>query len=79
MRLFYLIVLLIILAAVIIFVWQNDESVTLRFFEWKITLRMALWIAASYVLGMVSGWSVFGFLRRSIRRVTEHRKVEGGG
>jgi uncharacterized membrane protein YciS (DUF1049 family) len=72
MRYFYLVLLIVILAAVIVFVFQNDERVTLRFFEWQVTLRLAVLVAVSYVLGMVSGWSVFGFLRRSIRRVTDH-------
>jgi uncharacterized integral membrane protein len=72
MRYFYLVLLIVILAAVIIFVFQNDEMVTLHFFAWQLMLRLAVLVAASYVLGMISGWSVFGFLRRSIRRVTDH-------
>jgi len=76
MRILYLVILLIILAAVIIFVVQNDESVTLRFFEWKVQPRLALLVVATYLLGMISGWSVFGFLRRSIRHVTEHHVAQ---
>ena len=72
MRYFYLALLIVILAAVIIFVFQNDEKVTLRFFEWTVTLRLAILVAVSYVLGMISGWSVFGFLKRTLRRVTDH-------
>ena len=70
MRLIYLVVLVIILAAVVIFAFQNDENVSLKFFEWSMSVRMPLLIAAVYVLGMLSGWSVFGFLKRSIQRVT---------
>ena len=73
MRLVYIVLLVIILAAIVIFALQNDDRVTLRFFEWRVTLPVAILIAAAYVLGMVSGWSVFGFLRRSIKKVTESR------
>jgi uncharacterized integral membrane protein len=76
MRYFYLVLLIVILAAVIVFVVQNDEMVTLRFFQWRVTLRLAVLVAASYVLGMISGWSVFGFLRRSIRRVTDRTAAQ---
>jgi uncharacterized integral membrane protein len=76
MRYFYLALLIVILAAVIIFVVQNDERVTLRFLAWIVTLRLAVLVAASYVLGMISGWSVFGFLRRSIRRVTDYTTAQ---
>ena len=77
MRYFYLALLLVILAALIVFVVQNDERVTLRFLEWTVTLRLAVLVAASYALGMISGWSVFGFLRRSIRRVTDYTPTQG--
>jgi uncharacterized integral membrane protein len=73
MRLVYIVLLVIILAAIVIFALQNDDRVTLRFFEWRVTLPVAILIAAAYVLGMVSGWSVFGFLRRSIKKVAESR------
>jgi uncharacterized integral membrane protein len=73
MRVVYAFALIVILAAVIIFAWQNDEAVTLRFLEWKVSCPMALFIAVVYVLGMVSGWSVVGFLKRSIQRVAERR------
>jgi hypothetical protein len=35
---------------------------------------MSLIIAVVYLLGMVSGWTVVGFLKRSIKRVTERPK-----
>jgi putative membrane protein len=75
MRVVYAFVLVVIVAAVVIFAWQNHEDVTLRFLEWKVSYPMALFIAVVYVLGMVSGWSVFGFLKRSIQRVAERRPV----
>ena len=76
MRYFYLVLLIVILAALVIFAVQNDEKVTLRFLAWTVTLRLGVLVAASYVLGMISGWSVFGFLRRSIRRVTDRTAAQ---
>ncbi len=73
MRVVYAFALVVILAVVIIFAWQNDERATLRFLHWSASLPMALFIAVVYVLGMISGWSVFGFLKRSIQRVAERR------
>jgi lipopolysaccharide assembly protein A len=71
MRVIYAILLLVFVAAVIIFAVQNNEPITIKFLgnSWEIAL--ALVIAAAYLLGMLSGWTVVGMLRRSLRRVTE--------
>ena len=71
MRVLYITVLVLILAALAIFAYQNDESITLHFFRRDISLPLSLLIAAVYVLGMLSGWSVVGFLRRSWQRALE--------
>jgi uncharacterized integral membrane protein len=74
MRALYVLILVVIVAAVAIFAYQNDDSVTLRYFDRSMTLPMSLLIAAVYVLGMLSGWTVVGFLRRSWRRALERRQ-----
>ena len=71
MRVLYFSVLVIIMAALAIFAYQNNESVTLQYFRRSITLPMSMLIAAVYVLGMLSGWTVVGFLRRSWRGAME--------
>jgi uncharacterized integral membrane protein len=71
MRVFYITILVLIAAALAIFAYQNDESITLHYFRRNITLPVSLLIAAVYVLGMLSGWSVVGFLRRSWRHAME--------
>ena len=68
MRALYIIVLILILAALGIFAYQNGESVTLQYFRRSVTLPMSLVIVVVYVLGMLSGWTVVGFLRHSWRR-----------
>ena len=74
MRHVYLILLLIIVAAVILFALQNNERVTLRYFDSSATISLPLLIGVVYLLGMVSGWTVVGFLKRSLQRVTERPK-----
>jgi uncharacterized membrane protein YciS (DUF1049 family) len=71
----YFLILLIIVAAVVIFAVQNNETVTLQYLDRSVSTTLPLLIAAVYLLGMVSGWTVVGFLKRSLRRVTERGKA----
>lgn len=74
MRFVYLLILLLALAAVVVFAVQNNETVTLRYLDQSIMCALPLLIAIVYLLGMVSGWTVIGMLRRSLHRVTERRE-----
>jgi uncharacterized membrane protein YciS (DUF1049 family) len=74
MRHVYLILLLIIVAAVVLFAMQNNECLTLRYPGRSATLFLPLLIAVVYLLSMVSGWTVVGFFERSLQRVTERPK-----
>jgi len=71
MRFFYLSVLLVIAAAVAVFAVQNDGPVDLKYWDRSITAPLSLLIGAVYFLGMLSGWTVVGFLKRTVQRVTE--------
>ncbi|HEX4592098.1 MAG TPA: LapA family protein [Gemmataceae bacterium] len=57
--------------AVAAFAYFNQESVVVRFFDWSRALPLAAVAGIAYGLGMLSGWSVVGMIRRSIDRVTE--------
>ncbi len=72
MRVIQAILFLIFLGAVGLFAVQNREVITVGFWDWKITGPIALLTIAVYVLGMLSGWMVMAFLRRSLRKVREH-------
>jgi lipopolysaccharide assembly protein A len=74
MRFICLLILILVLVAVIVFAVQNSDTVTLRFLGSSISTSMTVMVAAVYLLGMVSGWTVIGLLKRSLRRVTETRK-----
>jgi putative membrane protein len=52
------------------FAYENQQDVTLKFFQWSWTVNVPLILGATYVLGMLSGWSVVGMVRRSFRRAT---------
>jgi putative membrane protein len=71
MRLLYFLFLLAFVAAIVIFVVQNSQEMTLQFLNWSATLKVALVVAGAFLLGMFSGWSIVGLVRRSIQRVRE--------
>ena len=62
--------LLVFLGAVGIFALQNRGPVELAFLNWTLRAPLALEVVAVYLLGMVSGWTVVAFIRRSIHRVS---------
>lgn len=63
--------LLVFLGAVGIFAVQNTRSVTVGFWSWEVTAPVAIVVVAVYLLGMISGWTVVAFVRRSLRKVGE--------
>ncbi len=71
MRVIYMLILLFLFGAIGIFALQNRETITLQYLDRSIACPLALLIGIVYVLGMVSGWTVVGFLHRSLRRVSE--------
>lgn len=72
MRFIQAVILLIFLGAVAIFALQNNQTIEVRFLQWKtIPVSIALLGLAAYFLGMLSGWTVVAFLRRSIQRVSQ--------
>ena len=73
MRLFYFILLLLFAGALAAFAVQNRDAVAIKFMEWNESYPLPALLAAAYVLGMFSGWTVVGMVRRSLRRVTEHQ------
>ncbi|UYG06152.1 DUF1049 domain-containing protein [Halomonas sp. M4R1S46] len=64
MERFWLGVKLVLMALVGILVIQNFSLVEIRLLTWSVTLPMPLLIVALYLLGMVSGRSLLGLIRR---------------
>lgn len=71
MRFLYFLILVVIGAAVAVFAVQNSENVTLHYLDRQVSSSLALLIGVVYLLGMLSGWTVVGLLKRSLQRVTE--------
>ena len=66
MRWLYLAIVVLFVAALIIFVFQNTESVSVSFLNGAITLPLAVVVFVVYVLGAMTGGSLYGLLRRSV-------------
>jgi uncharacterized integral membrane protein len=73
MRFIYLLILLVFVAAVGVFAVQNNDTLTLRYFDRTVTGPLSVVIGGAYLIGMLSGWTVVGLLKRSVQRVTERR------
>jgi putative membrane protein len=63
MRWVYTGVIVAFLAAILIFAFQNLESVTMSFFGSRISAPLAVIVAVVYLLGMATGGSVWALMR----------------
>lgn len=72
MRFLQAVIFLALLLAIGVFAVQNTGLITINFLTWNLAQPVALVTIAIYVMGMLSGWSVFSFIRRSLRKVTEN-------
>lgn len=76
MKIIYFLFLVAFVGAVGLFAYQNNrtESVTFANQVWE--LPFPAWVGMTYLLGMLTGWTVLGLVRRSWRRVAvveDHR------
>lgn len=76
MRYVYLAIIVLFGALVATFAFQNLQSVTASFLGLQLTAPLAILIAASYLLGMATGGSLFTFLRFSLHKATAAPRVQ---
>ena len=50
------IIILVLLAIVIIFVFQNTQVVEVRFIVWKASMSRALMLLGTLAIGLIAGW-----------------------
>jgi lipopolysaccharide assembly protein A len=67
MRWVYLTLIVLLAAVTLIFIIQNRDLVTMSFLGFSIRAPLAILIAAVYIVGAVTGGSLFALLRRSYR------------
>ncbi len=67
MRWIYLTVVVVFVAAVIIFIVQNVGIVTMSFLGLSVRAPLAVVAAVVYILGAVTGGSLFAMLRKSVQ------------
>ena len=65
MRWVYLAIIILFAAAMLVFVLQNFEIVTMSFLGINARVPLALLVAVAYLLGAATGGSLFALLRRS--------------
>jgi uncharacterized integral membrane protein len=67
MRWFYLTAVVLFAAATIIFVVQNVQVVTMSFLGLSVRAPLAVLAAVAYVLGTLTGGSLYALLRKSVQ------------
>lgn len=66
MRWFNLAVITVFVIATVIFAVQNFQTVTVSFLNARVSVPLALMIVVIYLLGMLTGGSVWALIRRAI-------------
>lgn len=67
MRWLYLTLIVVFVLAMIIFAVQNLDQVTMSFLGFRLRAPLALLSAIVYLVGAVTGGSLYALLRRSVR------------
>jgi putative membrane protein len=65
-RWLYLALVVVFVAALIIFLFQNTERVSMSFLSFGVTLPLAVLAFVVYVLGALTGGSLYALIRRSV-------------
>jgi lipopolysaccharide assembly protein A len=65
MRWVHIVIIVLFVAAIIIFAFQNLEMTTMSFLGFSVRAPLALIAAVTYLLGAATGGSLFALVRRS--------------
>jgi lipopolysaccharide assembly protein A len=72
MRWVYLIIIIVFVAAIVLFAIQNVQLTTMSFLGLHIRAPLAVLATVVYVLGALTGGSLFALLRATIRATKEN-------
>ena len=67
MRWVYLTMVVLFVAAAVIFVFQNVGVVTMSFLGFGVRAPLAVLAAVAYILGALTGGSLYALLRKSVQ------------
>ena len=67
MRWIYLAIVIVFVAAILIFAFQNLGVVTMSFLGFSVRAPLAILAAVVYALGALTGSSLYALLRHSLR------------
>jgi lipopolysaccharide assembly protein A len=67
MRWFYLVLIVLIAAATLVFCVQNRDFATMSFLNFSIRAPLAVLAVVVYILGAITGGSLYALLRKSVR------------
>jgi lipopolysaccharide assembly protein A len=73
MRYAYIALAVLITAAVLLFKFQNLSAVTVTLLSMNLTLPVSVFTVLVYVLGMMTGGALMGFMRTVYRGATQGR------
>ena len=68
MRWVYLAIVVVFFIAIVIFIIQNRDLVTMSFLGFGVRAPLAIVAAVVYVLGAITGGSLYALLRKSVRK-----------
>jgi uncharacterized membrane protein YciS (DUF1049 family) len=54
--------------------WQNQDAVLINYLNHTIHYPIAAVVGVAHALGVLSGWTVVGFVKSSLRRVTDRER-----
>jgi putative membrane protein len=75
MRWIYLTVIIVFVAAIVVFAIQNRELVTMSFLGFSVRAPLAVMAVIVYVLGAITGGSLLALLRRSVQATRSMRSA----
>jgi lipopolysaccharide assembly protein A len=67
MRWVYIAIVVVFVVAIVLFVVQNREAVTMAFLGFNVRAPLAILAAVVYFLGAVTGGSLYALLRKSVQ------------
>ena len=79
MRYIWFLIFLIFVAILGVFAFENSGPVAINYLDQSLTVQsihlpMSVLIGGIYVLGMLTGWTVVGFLKQTVQHVTESQR-----